>query len=64
MLRRIVELAHDVTRRLSRHQKYKPQMEQRSVGGGGGMTSSNVKIGAKLSQDVVAVLKSLHFALP
>ena len=29
-----------------------------------GMTSSNVKIGAKLSHGVVAVLKSLHFALP
>ena len=43
------------------HQKYKPQMEQRSAGG---MTSSNVKIGAKLSHGVVAVLKSLHFALP
>ena len=33
-------------------------------GGGGGMTSSNLKIGAKLSHGVVAVLKSLHFALP
>ena len=30
----------------------------------GAMASSNVKIGAKLSQGVVAVLKSLHFALP
>ena len=30
----------------------------------GGMTSSNVKIGAKLSHGVLAVLKSLHFALP
>ena len=38
MLWRIVELARDVTRRLSRrkHQKYKPQMKQRSAGGGGG----------------------------
>ena len=35
MLWRIVELACDVTWRLSRrnHQKYKPQMEQRSAGG-------------------------------
>ena len=33
-------------------------------GGAGGMTSSNLKIGAKLSHGVVAVLKSLHFALP
>ena len=33
-------------------------------GRGGGMTSSNLKIGAKLSHGVVAVLKSLHFALP
>ena len=32
--------------------------------GGGGMTSSNLKIGAKPSHGVVAVLKSLHFALP
>ena len=31
-------------------------MEQRSAGG---MTSSNVKIGAKLSHGVLAVLKSL-----
>ena len=30
----------------------------------GSMTSSNVKISAKLSHGVVAVLKSLHFALP
>ena len=28
----------------------------------GGMTSSNVKIGAKLPHCAVAVLKSLHFA--
>ena len=63
MLWRIVELACGVTRRLSRqnHQKYKPQMEQWSAGG---MTSSNVKISAKLSRSVVAVLKSLHVALP
>ena len=41
------------------------KMEQRSAGGeGGGMTSSNLKIGAKLSHGVVAVLKNLHFALP
>ena len=32
--------------------------------GGGGMTPSNLKIGAKLSHGVAAVLKSLHFALP
>ena len=63
MLWQIVELAYGVTRRLPcrNHQKYKPQMEQRSAGG---QTSSNVKIGAKLSYGVVAVLKSLHFALP
>ena len=63
MLWRMVELTCGVARRLSRrnHQKYKLQMEQRSAGG---MTSSNVKIGAKLSHGVVAVLKSLHFALP
>ena len=42
------------------HQKYKPQMEQRSAGG---MTSSNVKTGAKPLHSVVAVWKSLHFAL-
>ena len=30
----------------------------------GGMTSSNVKTVAKPSHGVVAVLKSLHFALP
>ena len=30
----------------------------------GGMTSSNVKIDTKPSHGVVAVLKSLHFALP
>ena len=49
--------------RLSRrnHQKYKPRMEQRSAGG---MTSSNVKTAAKLSHGVVAVMNSLHFALP
>ena len=41
--------------------KHKPQMEQWSAGG---MTSSNVKTVAKPSDGVVAVLKSLHFALP
>ena len=43
--------------------KVQTATEQRSAGGGG-MTSSNLKIGAKLSHGVVAVLKSLHFALP
>ena len=44
--------------RLSRrnHQKYKPQMEQRSAGG---MTSSNAKTTAKPSHRVVAVSNSL-----
>ena len=62
MLWRIVELACVVTWRLSRrnHQKYKSQMEQWSTGG---MTSSNVKTVAKPSHRIVAVLKSLHFAL-
>ena len=64
MVWRIVELASGVTWKLSRrnHKKYKLQMEQRSVGGG--MTSSNVKTGAKPLHGVVAVLESLHFALP
>ena len=67
MVWRIVELAYGVTWRQSRwnHQKYKPpdkpQMEKRSAGG---MTSSNVKTVAKPSHGLVAVLKSLHFALP
>ena len=71
MLWRIVELAYDRAWREDNlaesrnHQKYKPpdkpQMEKRSAGG---MTSSNVKTVAKPSYGLVAVLKSLHFALP